>query len=172
MKQLQKKQLKRFMKNKDFKHQKDVVVVMENIQYARNVASFFRTADGLGIAKLYLTGISRKPPFGKSLKKASRKKENKVEWEYEKKTAKVIDKLKQEGYSIIALEITDECVPYNKFEFPDKVALIVGSEVFGIKPATLDRCETSVFIPMYGKGRSLNVHVATSIVLAHIVNCA
>jgi tRNA (guanosine-2'-O-)-methyltransferase len=171
MKQLQKKALKKFMKNKDFKYDKDVVVIMENIQYARNVAAFFRTADGLGIKKLYLTGISRKPPFGKSLKKASRHKEKRVNWEYIENTSLVIDKLKEEGYKIIALEITDEPQKYHNYEYPQKVALIAGSEVFGVKPDTLKQCDDSVFIPMYGKGRSLNVHIASAIVLSHIIHC-
>lgn len=158
------------MKRKDFTHDKDVVVIMENIQYVRNVAAFFRTADGLGITKIYLTGISKKPPFKKHIKKVSRRKEYNVDWEFVEDTSVVIKKLKKENYKIIALEITDNPNKYFEYDYPEKVALIAGSEVFGVKGDTLELCDDSVFIPMYGKGKSLNVHISTAIVLGHIIH--
>ena len=68
MKQLRGKEIKKYFKNKP-KRDYDVVVVLENIQYAKNVANIFRTSESAGVKKIYLTGISHHPPFGKDLKK-------------------------------------------------------------------------------------------------------
>lgn len=170
MKQLNRKQLKKFYKQHKFKHDKDIVVILENIQYARNVASFFRTADALGITKIYLTGISPTPPFGKDLRKASRNKEKVVKWEYKEETGNAIENLKSEGYKIFALELTDVSKPYFKVKYPKKIAIIAGNESYGITNATLKHYDEAVFIPMYRKGRSLNVQVALAILGYQIIS--
>lgn len=170
MKQLNPKELKNFYKQNNLKHDKDIVIILENIQYARNVASFFRTADALKVSKIYLTGISKTPPLGKDLKKASRNKELTVPWEYVKDITRTIEKLKTDGFTITALEITDKSIPYNKFNYPKRIAIIAGSEVYGVTKEKLEQCDNAVYIPMYGKGKSLNVHVALAILCYHIIS--
>jgi tRNA (guanosine-2'-O-)-methyltransferase len=61
-------------------------------------------------------------------------------------------------------------VPYHQFSYADKVCLVVGHEDHGVTKAVLGECEAAVFLPMYGKGQSLNVHVALSIVVYHILH--
>lgn len=174
MRQLRKQEAKKLFK--EYKKQeesprraKEVVLVMENIQYARNVASIFRTADAAGVNKIYLTGISKQPPFGKELQQVSRKKEYSVQWEYHEQTVAAINKLKADGFTLIAIEITDNAIPLEKLREKakdiDKIAFIAGSEVFGVNKQTLARCDLGVYIPMYGKGTSLNVTVSAGIVL-------
>ncbi|MDD3647580.1 MAG: TrmH family RNA methyltransferase [Candidatus Dojkabacteria bacterium] len=167
MKQLNKKEIKKAFKH--IKRSRSIALILENIQYARNVAGIFRTADAAGVAKIFLTGISHKPPFGKDLVKASRHKEKVVSWEYNKSTGKVVDKLKRDGYKIVAIEITDKSFPHyaliDNFRNEKKLAFIAGSEVYGITKKTLARCDASVHIPMIGKGRSLNVTTSVGIIL-------
>lgn len=169
MRSLSRKQLKKFYKQHKFKHNKDIVVILENIQYARNVASFFRTADAINVSKVILSGISPTPPFGKDLRKASRNKEKLVKWEYVKEATETIQKLKKEGYTIIALELTDKSVPYTEANYPKQVAIVAGNESYGITKDTLEHCDSAVYIPMYGKGKSLNVHVALAVLCFHVV---
>ncbi|MBU0976033.1 MAG: TrmH family RNA methyltransferase [Patescibacteria group bacterium] len=167
MKQLTKKEIKKTFKK--LKRSKDMILILENIQYARNVASIFRTADAAGVMKIFLTGISHKPPFGKDLVKASRHKEKVIPWEYNTSTGNVIQKLKKNGYTVIAIEITDFSIPHSRLEQEikgnRKVAFIAGSEVYGITRKTLEKCDLSVHIPMIGKGRSLNVTTSVGIIL-------
>jgi tRNA G18 (ribose-2'-O)-methylase SpoU len=169
MKQLRDIDLKRFLKN--FKKPKslELYLLLENIQYAKNVASIFRTAEAFSVKKIFLTGISRKPPFGKDLKKASRHKERSVYWEYVKDSGKVIRSLKKRDFEIVALEITDESIGVSQFEVPNKVLLVLGNEGYGVVKDTLKRVDKSVFIPMYGKGSSLNVNVACGITLHNLI---
>lgn len=167
MKQLQKKEAKKLFK--EFKREKEIVLLLENIQYATNVAQIFRTADAAGVRNIYLTGISQKPPFGKDLRKTSRNKEQSVQWKYEETSGKVIESLKKRDYTVIAVEITDEGIIHTdlpeKLKNQDKICFVLGSEVYGVTKKTLERCHFSTFVPMYGRGASLNVGVSAGIIL-------
>lgn len=168
MQQLRKVEAKRLFK-KFPKRPYEVVLLLEDLQYARNVAGLFRTADAAGVARVYLTGISHKPPFGKELTQTSRNKEKSVVWKYEQDTSKILGELKSQGYYIIALEITDEGQLI--YDLPQiirgkkKICVVAGNEVHGVTRSTLSKCDTSVYIPMYGKGASLNVAVSAAITL-------
>lgn len=168
MKQLRGIDLKRFNK-KTVKHQKEIVLILENIQYAKNVASLFRTADACKVSHIYLTGISHKPPFGKDLSKVSRSKEKSVQWTYDENSGNIINKLKKQGFEVIALELTDQSENYNEFNFGNKICLLVGNETYGVVKNTLERLDKAIYIPMHGKGASLNVATAASIALFKIV---
>ena len=162
---LTKKQIKRLMKK--YKPPLNLYLVLENIQYARNVASIFRIADAMRVKKIYLTGISHTPPFGKELTKVSRHKEKSVPWEYVKDTPKVLNYLKKHNITPVAIELTNMAVPFYEFEYPTDLALVVGNENYGITRKTLQYIHHAVFIPMFGKGASLNVHVSLAIVGFH-----
>lgn len=168
MQQLRGVELKRFLR-KTKKHNLEIYLCLENIQYAKNVAAIFRTAEAFKIKKIFLTGISHTPPFGKQLKNASRNKEEKVPWEYIKDTGAVIQKMKNRDFDIVGLEITDEAVEVKELK-TDKLLLIVGNEGYGIVKNTIERMDSAVFIPMYGKGSSLNVSHATGIALYSIIS--
>ena len=79
IKQLRGKNIKKYFKNQE-KRSHDIILILENIQYAKNVANIFRTAESAGVSKIFLTGISQRPPLGKGLKKGSRNSENKINY--------------------------------------------------------------------------------------------
>lgn len=167
-KQLRGKDVKKYFRNK-LERSQDIILLLENIQYAKNVANIFRTADSAGVSKIYLTGISQKPPFGKGLKKVSRNSENKVRYDYVEKTLDILPKLKEEGYHIIAIELTDHNILLpdlrDYLKDKEKVCFIAGNEDSGVNRTTLEKCDTAVTIPMFGKNPSLNVNVSVGIVL-------
>lgn len=167
MKQLLGVALKRFVRQQE-SHGKELVLIAENIQYPTNVGSLLRIADAVGLKHLYLTGVSKTPDHSK-VREVGRKKHRVVAWTYERDTMVVIEGLKKQGYRICALELTDESVEYHTYRQDTKVAIVVGSEVYGVTRKTLALCDDSVYIPMYGKGKSLNVHVAAAVFLYHLV---
>lgn len=167
MRQLRKQEVKKFFKKQ--KREKEIVLILENLEYARNVAGIFRTVDAAGISKLYLTGVTQTPPFGKELRNTSRNKERSVNWEFRQNTLELIQELKQDNFTIVAIELTDKSIPLDQVKsyltHSDKICLIAGSEMFGVTKKTLAECDLGVYIPMYGKGGSLNVGVSVGIVL-------
>lgn len=152
------------------------ILILDNIRSVENTASIFRTADGLGVEKIFLIGTTPYPldRFGRKRKdfaKVALGAEETIAWEYSKEIVSVINGLKKEGLKIIALEQDSRsrklsALPAgrqgNKFE---RFALIVGNEVEGVSKEALALADEIVEIPMHGKKESLNVSVATGIAL-------
>ena len=65
---------------------------------------------------------------------------------------------------MLALETAQGALCYMEYPYPPKVCLVLGNESKGVYASTLAHCDGAVFIPMYGKGPSLNVHVAGALV--------
>lgn len=156
-----------------------MVVILHNIRSEYNVGSIFRTADAVGIKKIYLTGITPTPidKFGRPVKEIAKTAlgaEKYIEWEYIKFAPKLIDKLKKEKYKIFAIEQSKNSIPYNKItitrDSKQKVALIVGNEVRGLPKRILNKMDKILEIPMCGKKESLNVSVAFGVVAFEIIN--
>jgi tRNA G18 (ribose-2'-O)-methylase SpoU len=147
-----------------------LVVVCDNIRSTHNVGSIFRTADGAGVDRIYLCGITPRPPRP-DINKVSLGAETSVPFSYRADVVRLLMSLKKKGFTIIALEnnipgsvIYTKCAP----QFP--VALVVGSEVGGIGKAVLASTDHAVFIPMHGVKESLNVSVAFGIVAYALVS--
>ncbi|MBL8015330.1 MAG: hypothetical protein JNK26_04045 [Candidatus Doudnabacteria bacterium] len=168
MSQLKKSEIRALRKSLPSRPEQ-VVLVLENIQYARNVAAMFRTADAAGVNRIFLTGISKQPPFGKELQQVSRHKEKSVQWQYFQDTNSVINKLKGDGFFIIAIELAEGAISHQELpaaiEGKQKICFILGSEVYGVKESTLQATDLQVYVPMYGKGASLNVTASGAVVL-------
>ena len=134
-------------------------VVCDNIRSLENIGSVFRTADALGVDKIFLCGICGKPPRDKISKTALGAEKN-IPWEYHSQIWRVIDKLKKEGVFIVALEQTKNSVAYNKFKPKFPMALVIGNEVKGVSLSVLKKSDKIIHLPMAGKKESLNVVVA------------
>jgi len=145
----------------------ELSVILQSVEYPANVGSIFRLADGAGVKELLLTGVTPTPPNA-TIDKVGRYKSLRMPWRYEEESLAAIDDQRSKGFSIVAIELTDDAVPYHQFAYTDKICLVVGHEDHGITKATLAACDAAVFLPMYGKGLSLNVHVALAVVLYHI----
>ncbi len=138
----------------------------------------FRTADGAGIEKLYLTGITPTPldRFGKirePLRKVSLGAEQSVPWEKHASAIRLIEKLKKEGYKIFAVEQSKKSIAYYQLKgksLKSNVAFIVGNEVQGLPRTILAKCDKILEIPMHGKKESLNVAVAFGIIAFHFAH--
>lgn len=155
-----------------------MIAILNNIRSLHNVGSIFRTADSVGIEKLYLCGITPSPvdrlgEVREPLAKVALGAEATVAWEKVKSVDGLIKRLRAQWYQIIALEQSPNSIPYYKFTGPrvvargdrgDRIALIVGAEVEGLPPAVLKKCDKILEIPMSGAKESLNVSVAFGIV--------
>lgn len=150
------------------------VLILPNIRSAINVGAMFRTADAIGINKIYLTGYTPRPTdkFGRiqgDIAKSALGAETWIPWEYEEYINKVLKKLKKENFQIVAVEQYENSIDYRKVKVGDKVAIIMGEEVNGLDKKILKKCDVIAEIPMKGKKESLNVSVACGIALFGIL---
>lgn len=148
------------------------ILVLENIRSAYNVGAIFRTADAAGVRKVFLIGYTPKPidRFGRTQKEISKTSlgaSEEIEWEYSETVESVIEKLKKDNFSVVAVELDDKAVSLPEFMVPERVAYIMGNEVEGVSKEALSQADTIVEIPMKGIKESLNVSVSAGIVLYH-----
>lgn len=171
MKQLRGTPLKRFLRDWRRKHptEYDLALVLQSVAYPANVGSLFRIADAARVGKMFLCGITPTPP-NPTISKVGRDKHTKMPWYYEERAEDALSILKEEGYHICALELTSNAQPYFSVSYPSKTCLILGNEDHGVTHAALSLCDQSVFVPMYGHGLSLNVHVCATVVLYYILH--
>lgn len=147
-------------------------VVCYNIRSRENVGSIFRTSDAFGIARIFLAGYTPIPPHPK-ISKTALGAENWIPWEKVFSTARLIKKLKHEGFLITALENNrPRHIDISKFRHNHKksLALILGNEVSGIPPKILKQCDKILEIPMKGEKESLNVAVAFGVAAYLLTN--
>jgi len=155
-----------------------IIVIAHDMRSTHNVGSLLRTADGLGIKKVYLTGYTpyplktddqRLPHIAQkqhdAISKTALGAETNVDWEQDEDILKVIDKLRADGYIICALEQAKNAKKMPEFNAPDKCALILGTEVTGIPTEILAICDEILEIPMFGKKESFNVVQAAAMAM-------
>ncbi|GAB4221223.1 MAG: TrmH family RNA methyltransferase [Spirochaetota bacterium] len=145
-----------------------VVTVLENIRSLYNVGSMFRTADAARIGYMYLCGYTPHPPR-KEIEKTALGSTESVPWEHSTKPAAVIRMLKNQGFTIAALEHTTTSISYHTYEYSYPLCIVVGNEVEGISNEVISLCDVALEIPMFGIKHSLNVAVAYGIVVYHSV---
>lgn len=146
---------------------KDFYIIAHNIRSLYNIGTMFRTADGLGANRLFLTGYSGRPPR-KEISKVALGAEESVSWQYYKSLTYLLNKLKKQGVYIVALETSGQAINYLDFKPNFPLALIVGNEVRGISKATLEKVDQIIYLPMDGIKESLNVGVAMAVAAYHI----
>ncbi|MDL2363623.1 MAG: TrmH family RNA methyltransferase [Patescibacteria group bacterium] len=159
---------------------KQIVVIAHNLRSTHNVGSLLRTAEGLGVSKIYLTGYTPYPlkaddprlphlaaKLQKQIHKTALDAEEQVDWEQSDDIGSVLAKLKMDGYAIAAIEQSGASMPLPEYTSPDKLALLVGREVEGIEPEILKLCDAILEIPMFGQKESFNVVQAAAMALYH-----
>ena len=149
-----------------------LIVVLDNIRSLNNIGSIFRTCDAFLVSKIYLCGITAKPPNRKINKTALGSTES-VECDYFKSTIKLIEKLKSEGVKIWSIEQVERAQKLNYIEKIDsklKHAIVFGNEITGVDQKIIDISENTIEIDQYGTKHSLNVSVAAGIVIWKFYN--
>lgn len=159
---------------------REIVLIAHNLRSTHNVGSLLRTAEGLGVQKVILSGYTPHPmhendrrlpheagKIGRAINKTALGAENTVRWEYHAEILPVLEKLKKQGYIVAALEQADDSHLLHKYHPPEKIVIVVGREVEGIEPEVLDACDLALEIHMFGKKESFNVVQAAAMALYH-----
>lgn len=154
----------------------EIIVIAHNIRSTHNIGAVFRTCEGFGISKIIVSGYSPYPKINDDTRlphisekltlqihKTALGAETMVPFEYQ--SIPDLDSLKQQGYTIVGLEQDKRSIMLNKYNRPDKIALLLGEEVNGVTDDLRDKCDDLIEIPMVGKKESFNVSVATGIAL-------
>jgi len=145
-----------------------VAVLLDNVRSLYNVGAFFRTADAAAIEKLYLCGITGRPPK-RAIAKTALGAEDSVAWEHSWDPAAVLRDIRGRGYDLAAIETSVHAVDLFDWAPRFPVCVVFGHEVDGIQPQLSALCDTHVRIPMLGAKHSLNVATAGGVVLYELL---
>ncbi len=143
-------------------------VLLDNVRSMYNVGAFFRTADAVRLERLFLCGITARPPK-RSITKTALGAEETVAWEHSWEPAAVVDSLRARGCEIAAVETTLRSVDLFDWRPAFPVCVLFGHEVDGVRAELLDLCDTHIRIPMLGAKHSLNVATAGGVVLYELL---
>lgn len=159
---------------------RQLVLIAHNLRSTHNVGSLLRTAEGLGVEHVYLTGYTPYPILAnderlphlaakmeKDIHKTALGAEHMQSWSRHEDVATVIRWLKSDKYEVSAVEQSDEATLLPDFTPGSKVALLVGREVEGVEPEVLAQCQRILEIPMFGAKESFNVVQAAAMTLYH-----
>jgi len=145
-----------------------VAVVLDNIRSLYNVGAFYRTADATSIEKLYLCGITAKPPR-KEISKTALGAEETVPWEHTPDTGELIRALRSREYEIAAIETGIHSVDLYDWRPRFPVCVVFGNELDGLPQEISALCDNCVRIPMLGTKHSLNVATAGGVVMYELL---
>lgn len=143
-----------------------VYVVLDNMRSLNNIGSVFRTCDAFAVKKLYLCGITARPPH-KDIQRTALGATESVEWEYFERTVDAVEALKEQGVRVLAVEQVEGSRMLDGFtvEAGQPYALVFGNEVFGVEQEVVDACDGALEVPQEGTKHSLNVAVCVGVVL-------
>jgi 23S rRNA (guanosine2251-2'-O)-methyltransferase len=145
-----------------------VAVLLDNVRSMYNVGAFFRAADGVNLQKLCLCGITAHPPK-KAITKTALGAEDTVAWEHDWEAVHMAERLRLDGYEIVAIETRADALDLFEWQPRFPVCVAFGHEVDGLRPELLQMAVTHVRIPMLGQKNSLNVATAGGIVLYELL---
>jgi len=143
-----------------------LAIILDNIRSCNNIGSVFRTADALLIEKIFLCGITATPP-NKDIRKTALDAEKSVDWEYFENTEDVVFELQKNGYKVYAIEQIENSILLPNFRPSknEKIAIVFGNEVKGVKQSVVNICDGSIEIPQFGTKHSFNISVSAGIVM-------
>lgn len=149
---------------------RDIVIIAHDMRSTHNVGSLLRTADGMGVSRVFLTGYTPYPlktnddrlphiaaKIDRQIEKTALGASKTTTWSNENSLTDAVKLCRRDGYHIVALEQSDQSVTLHKFKPRQKIALLLGNEVDGLDPDLLSLADTIVEIPMLGKKESYNV---------------
>ena len=143
-----------------------IIVVLDNIRSLNNIGSVFRTSDAFLVEKIYLCGITAKPPH-RDIHKTALGATESVDWEYKKDTQTLVNDLKNQGVKVAAIEQVENSIMLDKFvpKPNKKIAIIFGNEVKGVQQEVVSESDYCIEIPQIGTKHSLNISVSCGVVL-------
>ena len=143
-----------------------IIIILDDIRSLHNIGSVFRTSDAFLIEKIYLCGITAKPP-NKEIHKTALGATETVAWEYDKNVIHIIENLKKDDVLVYAIEQVEIAIFLNDFQPTknQKYALVFGNEVYGVSQEAIKICDGCIEIPQLGTKHSLNISVSAGIVI-------
>ncbi|MGH9106691.1 MAG: TrmH family RNA methyltransferase [Acidimicrobiales bacterium] len=164
MRQLGQTDLKRLHRDWARRASGRIALLLDGVSSPFNVGAIVRTAAAFRVEQLYLAGGATSPGAARAGKTAMGT-ERYLSWSSFERGADAADAAREEGYSVVGLELADHALPLFQLSVGQDVCLALGHEEHGLAPGTLAACDAVAFIPQLGRVGSLNVASAAAIAI-------
>ncbi len=143
-----------------------LIIILDNIRSLNNIGSVFRTADAFLVKKIYLCGITARPPH-KDIQKTALGATDSVDWEYADDVMEVVSKLQNDGVFVASIEQAELAVNLDDFSVQPELtyAVVFGNEVKGVQQKVVSASDAVIEIPQFGTKHSLNIAVSVGVVV-------
>ena len=144
------------------RRQPDLTVLMDRVNKSHNFSAILRNCDAAGVLEAHVVP----PDKGLALHHGTSAGTKKwVRVRIHEELASAISHLHASGFRVIAAHPSDAAIDYRKIDYLQPTAILIGAELDGVSAEGLELADAHVSVPMLGMVRSLNVSVATSILL-------
>ncbi len=142
--------------------QSDLTLCLEEVHKPNNVSAVIRTADAAGVHKIHAVWPDKKM---RTLSHTSAGARNWVEVDTHDSAEEAFKALKAEGMQILVTNLSDTAVDFREINYTKPTAIVLGGEKNGISKQALELADQDIIIPMVGMVQSLNVSVASALIL-------
>ncbi len=142
----------------------NLILILDNIRSLNNIGSVFRTADAFRVQKIFLCGITAKPPH-RDIQKTALGATDSLDWEYAEDTLEVVNQLKNQDVKVLSIEQAEDSTMLQDFQFKssETYAMVFGNEVKGVQQKVVDESDAVIEIPQFGTKHSVNISVSAGI---------
>jgi len=144
------------------RRQPDLTVFMEQVHMQHNLAAIVRTADAMGINNVHATWDIDTTRISRNVASGSQKW---VKLHSHETTQEAITVMREQGMQIIATNLSETAIDFREVDYTKPTAIVMGQEKFGISEEALALADQHVVIPMVGMCQSLNVSVASALIM-------
>jgi len=140
-------------------------VFLDNVDSSQNISAIMRSCDGVGVLNFYYSNV-----VDKDVKTHKTITQGAQHWLYDERidTVDKVSFLKEkqkEGFQIVVTHLSEKSVSYREVDYTKQTLIVMGNEKEGISEEVLELADEVVLIPMRGMAQSLNVSVATALLL-------
>lgn len=144
------------------RRQPDLTVFMERVHKPHNVAAILRTCDAVGVMRAHAVPPNHGIP---ALNHTAQGAQRWVELIRHRNATDGLKELREAGFRLYAAHFSDQAVDFREPDYTIPCAIVMGTEKFGVSSEALAEVDQEVIIPMLGMTQSLNVSVATALIL-------
>ncbi|MEM8603528.1 MAG: tRNA (guanosine(18)-2'-O)-methyltransferase TrmH [Cyanobacteria bacterium P01_H01_bin.121] len=142
--------------------QPDLTVLLENVHKPHNLSAILRTCDAVGILDVHAVTPEQTVPTFNSTAQGSQKW---ITLHAHPSITTAIQQLQSQNFQVCAAHLSETAVDYRAIDYCQPTAILLGTEKWGVSPATIELVDRHIIIPMFGMVQSLNVSVANAVIL-------
>lgn len=144
------------------RRQPDLTVLMDQVNKSHNFSAILRNCDAAGVLEAHVVPPEKGLPLHHGTSAGTKKW---VRVRLHETLPEAFTELRASGFRVLAAHPSEDAVDYRDVDYTEPTAILLGAELHGVSAEGLELADVHVTVPMQGMVRSLNVSVATSILL-------